>query len=200
MGRVRGVVDSLRKPTVASAVVALLLATILIVGQSDHGFRDVGNGIWWYEYYPFYTYSHGDFVRHPPLLPIYGNLALVALLLYLPVRAAEGLVTDEFDTGLPTLDTNGVGLLAGVVLFLGVAPLTSNVTLLDVLTLLLAMLLDGVGIGTVVETSSFGFDAASTTPAAALGLCVLYVAVRAGQHGIQRCRSLFRAEEYQTQR
>lgn len=195
MTRVRRAVDSLRKPTVASAVVAVLLATVLIVGQSDHGFRDVGNGIWWYEYYPFYSYSHGDFVRHPPFLPIYGNLVLVGLLLYLPVRAVETLVTDEYDSESPALDTKRIGILAGVVLVLGIVPLTSEVTVLDVLTLVLAMLLDVAGIEAVVETSNFGFDAASTTPAAAVGLCLLYGVVKSGQRVIQTCRSVFRSEE-----
>ena len=80
---------TLGRPTAASLAAALVVGTVVAVAGSDHGFRDVGKGIWWYEYYPLYSHGHGDGIRFPATLPIYLNLAVVVTVAYVPVRIID---------------------------------------------------------------------------------------------------------------
>lgn len=44
---------------------SVLAAGAVVAAQSSHGARDVGMGVWTYDYVPFFAYAHGDFVRGP---------------------------------------------------------------------------------------------------------------------------------------
>lgn len=164
---------TLGHPTVVSLAVAMAVGTAVVVAGSDYGFRDIGKGIWWYEYYPFYSHGHGDGIYWPATLPIYLNLAAVVTAAYVPIRILERRVRsldDGRETSIPPRRLLGTFVLAVI---LGL-PLVGGASVLDLLTLLVSVTLDIVGFYGPLPEAELSMNSAVLTPAAAVGWLILY--------------------------
>lgn len=184
MRRLRAAIHECGKPTRASALVALALATVIVVTQSNDGMRDVHLGVWWYEYYPFYTHSHSDAVTEPLALAVYGNLLGVTALLIPAVRIVEYVLGHELWDDRSTLGVRTTVAVLGLVVLLGVT-LVGSGSALWILTTAVRELLRAVGLGVVVEVPSWQMSAQANAPSAAVTLCLLYALVRTGQRAMR---------------
>lgn len=188
MERVRNVLAEVRRPTLSTAFVALVLATGIVVTQSTHGTEDVGMGVSWYQFYPFYTHRHTDAVTDPLALAVYANLLAVTVLVAPLVRIVEIVLGHELWTDPPTIGLGTAVGLVGLIGFLGVALLGSR-SALGVVT---SLLIDGLrfqGLYGGLDVSASARSAQAWTPAAAIMVCLCYGAVRVGQRGWRTLRA-----------
>lgn len=188
MERLRDALEDVARPTLSTAFVALVLATVIVVTQSAHGTEDVGLGVWWYEYYPFYTHRHTDAVTDPLALAVYANLLAVTVLVAPAVRMIEVVLGHELWADPPTLGLRTAIGVVGLVGFLGVALLGSR-SALGGLTTLVVDALWTLGVYEGFEVVSRTMGARARTPAAALVVCLCYGAVRAGRRGWRTVRA-----------
>lgn len=184
---VAGIGRGLRRPTVTSLGLALVVGTAIVVAGSDFGFRDVGEGIWWYDYFPFYSHGHGDGITYPQMLPIYLNLVAVTAAAYVPVRLGERAVRTT-PGGASTISTRRLVATMAVVVLLGL-PVLSGTSVLAIVTLLLSVLFDVAGLYGPLSESAFGMNAAVLTPAAAAGWVLCYGLVTGGGRAVRRVRA-----------
>lgn len=145
--------------------------------------------IWPYDYFPFFAYAHGDFVRGPwVVLPLVDVLVVAAVLL--PVaRGVEstvarlGLDYDGSTVCSPTWRRLSATVALAVVL--GTLP-SSRVSLLAIVAFVaggpVASLLP-------VETSQFGFGAATLVPGILVGLALAYLLVCGTAALVRRVRA-----------
>lgn len=177
----------LRRSTVTSLGLALVLGTAIVVAGSDFGFRDVGKGIWWYEYFPFYSHGHGDGISYPLMLPIYLNLAAVTAAAYVPVRLGERLVRTTPGEGA-TISIRRLAATLALIGLLGL-PVLSGFSALAIVTLLLSVLFDVAGLYGPLPESEFGMNSAVLTPTAAVGWVLCYGLVTSGGQAVRRIRT-----------